>query len=343
MNVFGYAAALRADVSVKGAAYIAAPLALAAGWRAARTVARKYRATVMHGHWVIPGGVVAAAAAPWLPLVISLHGSDVYVAETLWAARRAAGLVFRRAGAVTACSADLKRRAIALGADPGRVEVVPYGVDPDRFRPDPFVRARRRASLGIATRTPLLFAAGRLVRKKGFEYFIDALANMPRDMDVQAAIAGAGDLDSELRARVRAAHIDYRVRFLGNLSQDEIAAWLATADMVVVPSVRDDSGNVDGLPNIVLETMASGTPLITTPAGGIASVVEHGRTGLVVPERNAAALAEAILTLARDPELRVRLGEAARASVMARFGWEFVAGRFEAAYDRALAMTLPRR
>ena len=167
--------------------------------------------------------------------------------------------------------------------------------------------------------------------------------SMPRDMDVQAAIAGAGDLDSELRARVTAAHIDYRVRFLGNLSQDEIAAWLATADMAVVPSVRDDSGNVDGLPNIVLETMASGTPLITTPAGGIASVVEHGRTGLVVPERSAAALAEAILTLARDPELRVRLGEAARASVMARFGWEFVAGRFEAAYDRALAMTPPRR
>ncbi len=343
LNVFGYAASLRADVSVKGAAYIAAPLALAAGWRAARTVARKYRATVMHGHWVIPGGVVAAAAAPRLPLVISLHGSDVYVAETLWAARRAAALAFRRAGAVTACSADLKRRAIALGADPGRLEVVPYGVDSVRFRPDPFVRARRRASLGVATRTPLLFAAGRLVRKKGFEYLIDALASMPRDMDVQAAIAGAGDLDSELRARVRAAHIDYRVRFLGNLSQDEIAAWLATADMAVVPSVRDDSGNVDGLPNIVLETMASGTPLITTPAGGIASVVEHGRTGLVVPERSAAALAEGILTLARDPELRVRLGEAARASVMARFGWEFVAGRFEAAYDRALAMTLPRR
>jgi glycosyltransferase involved in cell wall biosynthesis len=343
LNVFGYAAALRADVSLKGAAYIVAPLALAAGWRTARAVARQYRATVMHGHWVIPGGVVAAAAAPGLPLVVSLHGSDVYVAETLWAARRAAGLVFRRAGAVTACSADLGRRAIALGADPGRVDVVPYGVDPDRFRPDPFVRARRRASLGIATHTPLLFTAGRLVRKKGFEYLIDALAKMPQEMNVQAAIAGAGDLESELHRRVEAAHIDYRVRFLGNLSQDEVAAWLATADMVAIPSVRDDSGNVDGLPNIVLETMASGTPLITTPAGGIGSVVEHGRTGLVVPERDASALAEGILTLARDPELRVRLGEAARASVMARFGWEFVAERFEAAYDRALAMTLPRR
>ena len=261
----------------------------------------------------------------------------------LWPARRAAGLVFKRAGAVTACSADLGRRAIALGASPDRVEVVPYGVDPDRFRPDPFVRARRRAGLGIATHTPLLFTAGRLVRKKGFEYLIDALAKIPQEMNVQAAIGGAGDLESELRRRVEDAHIGYRVRFLGNLSQDEVAAWLATADLVAIPSVRDDSGNVDGLPNIVLETMASGTPLITTRAGGIGAVVEHGRTGLIVPERDASALAEAILVLSRDPGLRVRLGEAARAAVMARFGWEFVAGRFEAAYDQALAMTLARR
>jgi len=343
LNVFGYAAALRADVSLRGAAYIAAPLALAAGWRAARTVARRYRATVMHGHWVIPGGAIAAAAAPGLPLVVSLHGSDVYVAETLRPARSTAGVVFRRAGAVTACSADLGRRAIALGADPGRLEVVPYGVDPDRFRPDPLVRAKRRASLGIATRAPLLFAAGRFVRKKGFEYLIDALAKLPQATGVLAAIAGAGDLEPELRTRADRAHVADRLRFLGNLTQDDVAGWLATADMVAVPSVRDDSGNVDGLPNIVLETLASGTPIITTPVGGIGTVVEDGRTGIVVPERDSAALANAIATLARDPDLRVRLGEAARAVVMARFGWEFVAGRFEAAYDRALAIKFPRR
>ena len=343
LNVFGYAAALRADVSLKGAAYVAAPLALAAGWHAARAVARTRRATIMHGHWVVPGGVVAAAAAPSLPLVVSLHGSDVFVAEKYWPARRAARMVFGRAGAVTACSADLGRRAIGLGASADRVEVVPYGVDSDRFRPDPYIRARRRASLGIATHTPLLFAAGRLVRKKGFEYLIDALAAIPQEVGVQAAIAGAGDLDAELRARVESARIGYRVRFLGNISQDEIAAWLATADIVAIPSVRDDSGNVDGLPNIVLETLASGTPLVTTPAGGIASVVQNWQTGVIVPERDAEALAEAILVLARDPERRVRLGEAARTSVMARFGWPFVAGRFEAAYDRALAMAEDRR
>jgi phosphatidylinositol alpha-1,6-mannosyltransferase len=267
----------------------------------------------------------------------------VYVAEKLLPARRIATLVFRRARVVTACSADLGRRAIALGADPARLEVVPYGVDANRFRPNPLLRAKRRASLGIAAHTPLVFAAGRLVRKKGFEYLIDAVAKLPREDGILTVIAGAGDLESELQQRARAAGAADRVRFIGNVSQDDVAEWLATADIVAVPSVRDDSGNVDGLPNIVLETMASGTPIVTTSAGGIATVVEHRRTGTLVAERDSAGLADAIRMLARNPEERVRLGEAARAAVTARFGWEFVAGRFEAAYDRALAIGSRRR
>jgi Glycosyltransferase Family 4 len=111
LNVFGYAAAMRADVSLRGAAYAAAPLALMAGWRAARLVARRHAATHMHGHWVVPGGAIAAAARPSLPLVVSLHGSDVYVAERLAPARAVARSVFRRAGVITACSSDLARRA----------------------------------------------------------------------------------------------------------------------------------------------------------------------------------------------------------------------------------------
>src|SRR5688572_21213832 len=128
LNVFGYAAGLRADVAVKGTAWMAAPLALAAGWFKAMRVAQKRRATVMHGHWVVPGGVIAAAAQPALPLVVSLHGSDVFVAERVPPAGFAARRVFARAGVVTACSDDLAQRAIALGSARERTEVVPYGV-----------------------------------------------------------------------------------------------------------------------------------------------------------------------------------------------------------------------
>ena len=335
LNVFGYAAAMRADVSLRSAAYIVAPLALAAGWRMARTVARRYRASVMHGHWVIPGGVTAALAAPAVPLVVSLHGSDVYVAETFAPARFAARRTFRAAGFVTACSDDLRTRALALGADPERIETVPYGVDVSRFTPNAAVRSARRRELQIASDTPLCVAAGRLVRKKGFEYLIDALRDVPGTI---LAIAGEGTLAPELHARADTNGVADRVRFLGNQTQDAVAEYLAAADMICVPSVRDDSGNVDGLPNVVLEALASATPLITTAAGGIGRIVEHNRTALVVPERDPRAISSAMIRLISSPGVARDIGIAGRALVQSHFGWERAGERFEAAYDRALAM-----
>jgi glycosyltransferase involved in cell wall biosynthesis len=334
LNVFGYAAAMRADVSVRGAAYLAAPLALAQGWRTARKIARRHRATVMHGHWVVPGGITASLAAPHVPLVVSLHGSDVYVAETFAPARLAARRAFRRAGFVTACSTDLATRAIALGADPARLETVPYGVDVARFHPDAIARSARRQELGVGDDIPLCVAAGRLVRKKGFEYLIDAIASAP---GVVLALAGDGTLREELHERARAAGVLERVRLLGNQPQDRIAELFAAADVICIPSVRDDGGNVDGLPNVVLEALASGTPVITTTAGGIGAVVDNGATAMVVPERDPAAIAAAIGRVAADPESARRLGAAGRVVVSEQFGWSRTAERLEAAYDRALA------
>jgi glycosyltransferase involved in cell wall biosynthesis len=273
-------------------------------------------------------------AAPELPLVVSLHGSDVFVAETFGPAGLAARRVFQRAGFVTACSDDLSRRAVALGADAGRLETVPYGVDVERFRPDTAVRAARRLELGLAEGAPLCVAAGRLVRKKGFEFLIDALPGVP---GVILAVAGEGTLADELHARARAAGVADRVRFLGNQPQDRVGELFAAADLICLPSVRDSSGNVDGLPNAVLEALASGTPLITTTAGGIGAVVEDGRTAIVVPEGDGAAIAEAMRRLLGNPALARQMGGAGRAVVREHFGWERAAERFEAAYDRALA------
>jgi glycosyltransferase involved in cell wall biosynthesis len=150
-------------------------------------------------------------------------------------------------------------------------------------------------------------------------------------------IAGSGDLAGELTDRARRKGVAERVRLVGAVTQDEVAGYLAAADVAVVPSVRDEAGNVDGLPNVVMESLASGTPLVTTAAGGIGAVVTDRETALVVPERDTRAIAEAVDQLLRHPERRTALGRAAREDVVARHGWSRVAARFEAIYDRVVA------
>ena len=129
LSLFGYAEALKADVGLRPAAYLVTPFFLTAGWRAVRQVARSTSASILHAHWVVPAGFLAAVSNPGLPLVISLHGSDVFVAEGNSLARAAARFAFGGSRWVTACSDDLRQRALELGAKPDHTEVVPYGVD----------------------------------------------------------------------------------------------------------------------------------------------------------------------------------------------------------------------
>jgi glycosyltransferase involved in cell wall biosynthesis len=333
LNVFGYASGLQADTRVKGAAWLAAPEALVAGWFKAMRVAQKRRATVVHAHWVIPGGVFGWLAAGRLPLVVSLHGSDVFVAERHALLGRVARAVFRRAGWVTACSDDLRARAMALGARSDQIETIPYGVDHVRFAPNAAVRADVRRALGLGE-SPVVFTAGRLVSKKGFDVLIDAAGRLRRHRpDALVIIAGEGDLHAALEARARAA--GGGVRLLGNQSQDEVARLAAAADVIAVPSVHDEAGNVDGLPNFALEALASGTPVVATRVGGLPQAIADGATGLLVDERDPEALAGALGRVLDDPVLARQLGTSARERVIREFGWPRVAERFEAAYRRA--------
>jgi glycosyltransferase involved in cell wall biosynthesis len=333
LNVFGYATGLRADTHLKRSAWLVAPAAMVAGMTAVRRVAARYRATVLHGHWVIPGGAIAAAAAGRRPLVVTLHGSDVYVAERSQVGGRLARYALRRAGWVTACSDDLRERGVALGADPARSETLPYGVDSGRFAPSADVRREARRALGIGDE-PLVLAAGRLVRKKGFEYLIDAAARLRREHPrLRVIIAGDGDLRDELAARARAIDGE-TVRFTGNQPQADIARMAAAADAIAVPSIRDDQGNVDGLPNFALEALASATPVVATTAGGLPQIIRDCETGRLVPERDPAALADALAWLLSDSGRARAIGMAGRARVMRDFGWTRMAARFEAIYDQ---------
>ena len=341
LNIWGYAESLRGDVGLRRAALLAAPLALGASFNAllCRLAAEPY--DLLHAHWVLPNGLPAAIAARLhqLPLVVSLHGSDVFLAERAWPLSLAAAAIFRAAGAVTACSSELHQRALRLGAHPANATVIPYGVDSSTFQPDAAGAAALRSELGIAGDTPLIAAIGRLVHKKGFNYLIDAFAALrARHPGAILAIAGYGDLQAELEQQVAARGISGHVRFVGQLERRRVARFIAAADVYCVPSVRDQAGNIDGLPNTLLEGMGSGRPIVASRVAGIPDVIDDQQHGLLVPERDSVALAAAIDRLLSDRSFAARLGEQARRRVQHELTWDVACTRFEAAYRQALGI-----
>lgn len=320
----------------------AAPLALGAGLAALLRETNDRSPSgfdLVHGHWVLPNGPVAGLVARLrgLPLVVSLHGSDVFLSEKAWPLALAAGATLRAAGAFTACSGDLRERALRLGAPLDRSAVVPYGVDVQAFQPDPQAGALVRAELGLPPGTPVVLALGRLVYKKGLTYLLEALpAILARHPEARLVLAGYGDLRAELEQRAAALGLGDRVIFPGMLERERAARYISAADVYVVPSVRDQRGNVDGLPNTLLEGMAAARPIVASRIAGIPEVIRDGEHGLLAPERNPAALAAAITRLLDDPALANRLGASARRRVLSELTWDATAARFEQIYEQAL-------
>lgn len=344
LNVWGYAAALKSDVGLKGAAIAAAPLALSASLigllKQLQPSPTHTPFDLVHGHWVLPNGLPALLAArrAHLPLVVSLHGSDVYLAEKAAALSLAAATIFRNADGITACSGDLHQRALRLGAAVERTQTVPYGVDTSAFQPDPAAMLRVRAELGGAPTTPLVVSVSRLVYKKGLTYLIEAFVEvLARHPQAILVLGGYGDLREELERQVAQRGLTAAVRFPGQLSREQSAAMIGAADVHVVPSIRDQHGNMDGLPNVLLEGMSAARPIVASRLAGIPDVIRDGEHGLLVPERDAPALAAAINRLLDDSVLAERLGAQARQRVLEQLTWDMAALRFEQVYQQALA------
>ncbi|HXV59389.1 MAG TPA: glycosyltransferase [Vicinamibacteria bacterium] len=333
LEVFGYAQALESDRALRGTAIMVAPGAVASGVYALLSELRSEPYDVVHAHWVVPSGVMAwlALSIQGTPLVVSLHGSDVFLSEKSRVVRRFAARAFARAAAVTACSKDLAGRSLALGAPPP--SVIPYGVDTELFRPG--------CGSGNGNTERVVLAVGRLVAKKGFEYLVDATALLRgRGFPVRLMLAGRGDLEGELAGRAAERGIVEQVEFLGNVQRADLPALFDSADVVAVPSVRDAAGNVDGLPNVLLEAMASGKAIAATKVAGIPQAVRDEEEALLVPEKDVEALAGALARLLASRELRMKLGSSARERACAHFSWKLAGDRYE---DVLRSVTQARR
>ncbi len=295
--------------------------------RALRQECARFQPDVLHVNWWVPGGLAFwPGNASGVPVVLTSHGTDLFLLDRFPVARALAGPIFRSAAQVTVISSPLVHRVGQLGVPAGRITVLPMPVTADRFA----------APLHDARDTGRLLFVGRLIERKGAEYAIRAVAALRRQgRAVRLTIIGDGPERTALVSLVEELQLRDVVDLAGALPHDAVAGHYRTASVLLMPAVTDWKGEQEGFGMVLVEAMASDLPVVATRSGGIPDVVTDGTTGLLVPERDPAALAAAVARLLDDPALGGRLADAARADLDTRFSPGAIAAGFDAVYRRA--------
>jgi glycosyltransferase involved in cell wall biosynthesis len=269
----------------------------------------------LHAHFATAPTLVAMFThqLSGAPYTFTAHARDIYV-DTQPELLRAE---MARAEAVVTVS-EYNREYLSRQLGPtanGKVRCIPYGLDLRHF---PFERSRP-ADAG----PPVILSVGRLIEKKGLGDVIAAAEILRRrGHRFQVEIIGAGPLKPALEAQVQQLGLQDRVTFLGAQPQEAVRPAYRRATLFALPCVVSADGDRDGMPNVLLEAMASGVPVVSTAVVGIPEWIQSGRNGLLVDPRNPAMLADALDLLLADADLRDRLAQAARQTIEAHFAIE---------------------
>jgi len=289
---------------------------LTAGTMAVRRAIDDFAPDVLHAHWWFPAGLLSLGADSDVPLMTTMHGSDVRLARKVKLAHPLFRKVMSRSRVVTAVSSWLAGEARAMSPETS-IRVAPMPVDTASFVATQTARVPGR----------FLFV-GRLNAQKGVRDLLDALAWCPPDTSLD--IVGGGDDREKLRSHAQSLGLNGRVNWLGHLDRSALPDLYRRAQAVVMPSVHE------GLGLVAVEAQLSRTPVIAYRSGGLPDVVDSNWGGMLVPALDTRALADAMTRVHREPSAVEGWGAAARSVMLDRFAPSVVAAQYRAFYDQAL-------
>jgi glycosyltransferase involved in cell wall biosynthesis len=278
---------------------------------------RNFEPQVVHAHWWFPSGVVGTwvGGLSHIPLVTTLHGTDVRLARSVGVAKPLFGHVLKHSAAVTTVSSWLKDRTQELAPDVNPI-IAPMPVSTDLFLP------------GTSRDGHRLLFVGRLMPQKGVEHLLHALAAMKTQASLD--IVGDGPSRSSLEALARELGVGTRVRWHGQLAQSRLPALYQSAAALVVPSSEE------GLGLVAVEALLCETPVVAFDSGGLRDVIQHDRTGLLVPAGDRIALARTLDDLLGRDGRGGDLGRAGRLYALSAFAPESAARRYADIYQQVI-------
>jgi len=290
--------------------------------QAIQDLLRRYRFDLIHAHWLIPQGLCAAIFRNWSdsfpPLLCTSHGGDLFGlnGKFMDGTKR---WVIKKASAVTTVSGAMSHAVDTLQIDREKVHVIPMGVDLQRrFVPPHRPRCGKK----------LLFV-GRLVEKKGLTYLIDALPLiLVKHPEATLTVIGEGPEKNRLLRRVSEVGIENQVTFKGAIKNASLPGYYQDSDIVVFPSVIANDGDREGFGLVLVEALGCACAAVVTDLPAMRDIVRDGCNALVVRQKDARQIANAVIRLLDHPLLCQRLGEAGRIRVLEKFDWAVVAAQY---------------
>lgn len=291
-------------------------------------ICRKFKPDIIHAHWPFPHAYIALGAAKLfkIPLVLNFHGAELLLIRKKKWVKPLLKFAIGQAQAVFANSSFTASKIKALrNVD---VEWSPYGTTLETGTGNAEPHA-------INGKFKILFV-GRHIERKGIRYLIEAAKYLPRDQ-FEIRIVGVGDLTEQLKEL--AAHVSgnsAEIIFTGKLSPEALANEYKSANVFTLPAIVDSKGDTEGLGVVLIEAMELGLPIVASNVGGIPDVVIDGETGILVPEKDPEALANAYKRLASNPELISQLLAGAQKRIAECFTWDGIIDRQIAVYNKVL-------
>lgn len=326
-HIMGHSRALKSDISLNGKVYLVLPFFFLCQFFHSLRILINENIDIIYSHWVIPNGFTGSILKiiTKKKLLISLHGSDIYLAKKNILYRFITKFIFRISDEVTACSEDLYQFASKNGAN-NKVHLLAWGADPDIFFPSKSAFKYFGNPILKSENEIFIISIGRLVFKKGFDVLIRACENiLKKDDNIKLLIGGSGDLENELLQLVAKLNLDKKVIFVGKIHWNDVVEFLRIGDIFVLPSIIDKSGNIDGLPTVLLEAMSTGLPVIASDIGGVRLVINENENGLIFNSGDSFMLEKKLVFLLNNPDELKKLGFQARNSIISKFNWNMVA------------------
>ena len=308
-------------------------------------ICRKWRPDVIHAHWPFPHAYIALGAAKLfrIPLVLNFHGAELLLIRKKKWVKPLLKFAIGQAQAIFANSTFTAGKIKAISNVD--VEWSPYGTtlegaslplapaaDAASATPSSGGTPQRPEPHAINNKFKILFV-GRHIERKGICYLIEAAKYLPKDK-FEIRIVGVGDLTEQLKQQAAVVSEGAEIIFTGKLSPEDLANEYKTANVFTLPAIVDHKGDTEGLGVVLIEAMELGLPIVASNVGGIPDVVVDGESGILVPEKDPAALADAFKRLEADPTLIQKLLAGARKRIDECFTWDGIIERQVEVYKR---------